>query len=43
LFCPLSGTKQAQPRTQDRSALALQPTFADINIHKSRSSYYWLN
>ena len=25
------------------TALALQAAFADINIHKSRSVYYWLN
>ena len=25
------------------SALALQAAFTDINIHKSRSVYYWLN
>jgi hypothetical protein len=24
------------------TALALQAAFADINIHKSRSVYYWL-
>jgi hypothetical protein len=36
MFCPGSGTKQAQPG----SALALQAAFADINIHKSRSVYY---
>ena len=42
MFCPGSGTEQAQPRTQDGTALALPATFADINIHKSRSVYYWL-
>jgi hypothetical protein len=37
MFCPGSGTEQAQPG----SALSLQAAFADINIHKSRSVYYW--
>jgi hypothetical protein len=31
MFCPRSGTKQAQPG----SALALPVAFADINIHKA--------
>jgi hypothetical protein len=39
MFCPGSGTKQAQPG----SALALPVVFADINFHTSRSVYYWLN
>ena len=30
MFCPGSGTEQAQPG----SALALPAAFADINIHK---------
>jgi hypothetical protein len=38
MFCPGSGTKQAQPG----SALALQAAFADINIAKGSSVYYWL-
>ena len=34
MFCPGSGTKQAQPGLP----LALPAAFADINIHKSRSA-----
>src|SRR5215510_8463722 len=41
--CPGSGKKRAQPRTQglkDRPS-PCRAAFADINIHKSRSVYYW--
>src|SRR5262245_34597748 len=42
MFCPGSGTKRAQAKTQpNESALALQAAFDDINIHKGRSVYYW--
>src|SRR5262245_850240 len=42
MFCPGSGTKRAQAKTQPNgSALALQAAFDDINIHKGRSVYYW--
>jgi hypothetical protein len=43
MSCPGSGTEQAQRRgLKTGSALILQAAFADINIHKSRSVYYWL-
>jgi hypothetical protein len=46
MFCPGSFTnkhsREARTQVLNGSALALQAAFADINIHKSRSVYYWL-
>ena len=44
----MEGVCSAQVQAQNKhsrkgSALALQAAFADINIHKSRSVYYWLS
>ena len=38
-----SAQVQAQNKHSRGSALALQAAFADINIHKSRSVYYWFS
>jgi hypothetical protein len=35
--------REARTQALNGSALALQAAFADINIHKSRSVYYWFS